>query len=197
MCVWVPVAIAAASAIVSTISAYNEAKSGNAALEYNAQASLNNAQMARYEGQYAQAQASRNATEKRRETGQLIGAQRARMGASGAVVDSGSFMDVTMNTAAGGEREAMSLLQQGDMEAWRKNVQAGQYEGQAEQYLASRKDVQGVVLGSMLSGAAKVGMSYFGASQFAGGGGGSETLFTAPPDGSAGGSLVPFTPLSS
>jgi hypothetical protein len=58
--------------------------------------------------------------------------------------------------------------------------------------------VQGVVLGSMLSGAAKVGMSYFGASQFAGGGGGgSENLFTAPPDGSGGGALVPFDTLPS
>ncbi len=103
------------------------------------------------------------------------------MGASGAVVDSGSFMDVVADTAAAGERDAMALLQQGDLESWRAENAARNYDAQKNQALASRVDPTSAVAGSLLSSAAKMGESYFRLQSYAG---------SAPGGGSGGDSAL-------
>ena len=96
------------------------------------------------------------------------------MGASGAVVESGSFLDLTLDSREQGELDAMALLQEGDMAAWRAQLQAGNFYSQAAQARASKVSPRGVLAGSLLSGAAGVGGAYFsldGAGVFDGGGG--------------------------
>ena len=100
------------SAVMGTMGAVRQANAQNAQMEYNAKVSENNARNAQAEADYARAQGWRNANEKRREVAQLIGAQRAKMGASGAVVDSGSFLDLTLSTKEQGELDAMALAQE-------------------------------------------------------------------------------------
>ncbi|MCL1939922.1 MAG: hypothetical protein FWG04_04610 [Desulfovibrionaceae bacterium] len=159
---WVPLVMMAASAAYSAYSGAEQARAQNKALEYNAQAMQQNAENARYEASYARAQAMRNANRKQLETGVLIGAQRAKMGASGVVVDSGSFMDLLQNTAAEGATEAMSMIHEGDVAAWRHEVRSGQYGGEANMLLSSKQDPNAVLAGGLLQGAAKTTMAAYG-----------------------------------
>ena len=171
-----------ASAAFGAMGAAQQAKAQNNMAEYNAQVAQNNARAAEQEGAYARAQAARNADEKRRETARLIGAQRAKMGASGAVVESGSFLDLTLDSREQGELGAMALLQEGDMAAWRAQLQAGNFYSQAAQARASKVNPRGVLAGSLLSGAAGVGGAYFSldkAGVFDGGGRGAAPVMTA------------------
>jgi len=165
----IPIAATAVGSVAQTWAGYETAKSQNRSLEYNAAANRQNAEYARQEARYAKYQAARNAEESRKETGLLIGAQRAKMGASGAVVDAGSFLDVTMSTAEEGEMDAMALLQEGDMEAWRQEVRAGEYERQANMALSSRTNPNAVLWGGILSGVAATGMSAYMMKDYFGG----------------------------
>ena len=165
----IPIAATAVGSVAQTWAGYETAKSQNRSLEYNAAANRQNAEYARQEARYARYQGARNAEEARKETGTLIGAQRAKMGASGAVVDVGSFLDVTMSTAEEGEMDAMARLQEGDVEAWKQEARAGEYERQANMALASRTNPNAVLWGGILSGVAATGLSAFAMKDYFGG----------------------------
>lgn len=158
----------AVSAATSAISAASSAKARNRQADYNSQVARNNAEIARQEGRYAKAQALRNATGKRRETAVVIGAQRARQGAAGVVVDSGSASDVALNTAEQGERAAVALLQQGDLDSWRAENQARGYEQQSVLAESGKVSVGSAVAGSLLSSAAGATMRYASMGGFSG-----------------------------
>ena len=161
MCFWaIPVAVTAASGVFSAISGYNQAKSQNAMLEYNAKVAEYNAKAKENEASYARGQAARNAAEQRKQTAQLIAAQRAKMGASGAAVGSGSFLDLTMSTAEEGARDAMALLQEGDLQAWRYEVEASNFRTQAKGYQGSKVNPGSILTGGLLSTAASTAMTY-------------------------------------
>ena len=153
------------SAVMGGISAVQQAKAQNAQVEYNAQAAENNAKAAQAEADYARNQAWRNANEKRKETALLIGAQRAKMGASGAVVDAGSFLDLSLSSAEQGELDAMALVQEGDLAAWQAEQQRDGYLQNANMSRSSKVSTSGVLAGSLLSGAANVGGAYFALDQ--------------------------------
>ena len=87
---------------------------------------------------------------------------------------SGSFLDVTMNTAETGARDAMALLQEGDISAWRHEIEAGNYKHQAQSYLASRVSPGSVLAGGLLSAAASTAVSYSVFSGFGGAGAGAK-----------------------
>jgi hypothetical protein len=166
----IPMIATAASGLISTYAAYQDAQSQNAMSGYNAAVSAQNAKMSVEEARYALGQAARNAAEERVQTGALIGSQRARMGASGAVVGVGSFLNVELSAREQGEKNAMALMQQGDLEAWRNMVKAGQYERQARLTLMSKKDPNAVLAAGLLQTGAKTVSAGYGASAFASGG---------------------------
>ena len=167
----IPIAMMAVSGVMSTVSASQEAAAANAAADSNAAVLRQNAENALYEAKYAKDQAARNVQQKQLETGALIGEQRARMGASGAVVASGSFMDLVANTAAEGAREAMAMAQEGDVASWRHEVQAGQYEWQARMTLSSKQDPNAVLAAGLIKAGASTASSAYGLSGNFGGGG--------------------------
>ena len=167
----IPIIVTAAAGIFSAISAAQSAAADNRAKEYNAAAQRQNAANAMLEAGYAREKAAQNANVARLKSARLMGAQRAKMGASGAVAASGSFLDVLMNTAAEGEREAMGIMQEGDISAWRHEVQAGQYETQARLTLSSKQDPNMVLAGGLLQAGASTAKSAYGMSGFMGGGG--------------------------
>lgn len=150
----------AATGAFSAISGAGQAGAQNAMLEYNAKVAENNAKIKENEASYARGQAARNAAEQRKKTAALIGAQRAKMGASGAVVGSGSFLDVIMSTAEQGERDAMALLQEGDLQAWRYEIEANNFKTQAQGHRGSKVNVGSVLVGGLLSTAASTAMTY-------------------------------------
>ena len=150
---WIPVAIMAASAVMSAVSSYSQTKSDNKSLEYNAAVSMQNANQAREESKYAMAQASREANEERRKAAAAMSQQRAKMGASGAVVDSGSFLDSQTDIKTQGERNALDRLHEGDMDTWRGERKVDEYRRQADISLAQKKNPNTVLTGSLISGA--------------------------------------------
>ena len=152
---------AVAGTAVSAYGQYSAAKAANEQADYQAKVAANNAATAEMEAQYAEQQGQRNAEAQRRKTAIMIGSQRARMGASGAVVDSGSFLDLTLDTAKQGELDAMALLNEGKMEAWRARVQGTNYQAQSNLYKSSKTNPYLAAGGTLLSGAGQAGMNYY------------------------------------
>lgn len=158
-------AISVASSVaglgLSAMGTIQQTNAANKQAAVQAQIAANNAQIAENEAAYARGQAEKNAEAQKRKTMQAIGTQRAAMGASGAVVDEGSFMDVTLDTAERGTFDALALLEEGDRAAWRAENQAGNFRAQAGLYSASQKDPLLSVGGSLLSGAGEIGKNYY------------------------------------
>ena len=111
--------------------------------------------------------------QKREESRQLMGAQKASMGASGLDSSSASFRDITANTAAETEQDALTIRSNAAREAWGYQVERDQLkeqkdalERQSDMYktiltggLSSKKfrKFNSVSLGTPLSGAALSG----------------------------------------
>jgi|Laugresu1bdmlbsd_1035121.scaffolds.fasta_scaffold06672_3 hypothetical protein len=92
--------------------------------------------------------------QKQREQGrQFMGRQRAAMGASGAMADSGSFGDVLIQSAEMSERDALTIRNNAMRAAWGYETQgaAEEFEGRARS-----RAYQGQALGSVLTGAGNV-----------------------------------------
>lgn len=128
-----------------------------------------NAANAQAEGKEAKQTGEENAALKRQEAAKLIGRQRAAAGASGATVQSGSFMDVYMDTAERGEIDAMALAEEGRRVDYNKRVEAWNYQqqaaGHAEQANAAQQNVGYInpwlgAAGNLLSGAAQAGSNF-------------------------------------
>lgn len=158
-----PIAIGA-SLLGTAVSMYGQYQAANAAnkqADYQAKVAANNAATAEMEAKFAEQQGERNAEAQRRKTAIMIGAQRARMGASGAVVDSGSFLDLTLDTAKQGELDAMALLNEGKIQAWRSRVQGSNFMAQSNLYKSSKTSPFLAAGGTLLSGAGQAGMNYY------------------------------------
>lgn len=157
--------IAIATTLIGTgVSAYGQyqaAQAANKQADYQSKVAANNAATAEMEARYAEDQGQRNAETQRRKTAIMIGSQRARAGASGAVVDSGSFLDLTLDTAMQGELDAMALLNEGKMEAWRNRVQGTNYKAQSKLYGMSKTNPYIGAAGTLLQGAGSAGMGYY------------------------------------
>ena len=163
----IPLVISLAGAAVSAYgqmqqakAANAQAKAANAQADYQSKVANNNARTAEMEAQYAEQQGQKNAEAQRRRTAIAIGAQRARMGASGAVVDSGSFLDLTLDTAHQGELDAMALLEEGQMEAWRARIQGTNYKAQSKLFGMSKTNPYIGAAGTLISGAGQAGMGF-------------------------------------
>lgn len=157
--------IATASSVaglgLSALGTMQQTDAANKQAAYQAQVSANNAATSEKEAAYARETAAKNADAQKRKTLSVIGSQRAAEGASGAVVDSGSFMDVTLDTAERGAIDALALLKEGDLAAWRAENQAVNYRAQSQLYSSSKKDPMMSVGGSLLSGAGEIGKNYY------------------------------------
>ena len=158
----IPLVISLAGAAVSAYGQMQQAKAANAQADYQSKVANNNARTAEMEAQYAEQQGQKNAEAQRRRTAVLVGAQRARMGASGAVVDSGSFLDLTLDTAHQGELDAMALLEEGQMEAWRARIQGTNYQAQGKLFGMSKTNPYIGAAGTLISGAGQAGMGMMG-----------------------------------
>jgi hypothetical protein len=111
--------------------AARSAEANNAAIAAQQKMFENNAKSAEREGEYAKEVAGMKADEHRKQVQQLAGKQEAEMAASGAIVNSGTFLDVSLDTYEMGKIDEMALLHEGDMEAWRMENQARNYRTQS------------------------------------------------------------------
>ena len=98
---------------LSTVGAYQQAKAQKSQAEYNAAIATKNQELAEEQAAAQRREGYENMVKKRQEVAGVIASQRAAMGASGAQVDRGSFLDLELDTAEKGEIDALALYQRG------------------------------------------------------------------------------------
>lgn len=152
---------AAAGTALTAYGQYASSEAQNKQAEFQSKVAANNAATAEMEAKYAEQQGEKNAEAQRRKTAVMIGAQRARMGSSGAVADTGSFLDIELDTAKMGELDALALREEGQLAAWRARTQGANYTAQSQLYGMSKSNSFLAAGGTLLSGAGQVGMGYY------------------------------------
>jgi hypothetical protein len=143
--------IMAASAAVAAVGAIQQGKAAKAAADYNANISIQNAQIAR-------ADAAAMAKQQDRENYMRLGAIRAAQGKSGGEIGEGSVLDVLGDVAAQGEMEKQNIIYQGEQRArgFTNTATLDTFSGRQAQksgYLKAGSE--------LLGGAANAGSAYY------------------------------------
>lgn len=128
-------------AALSILGAYQKSKSDKKAYDYQAQVDQNNAGLAGMQARDAIQRGEINASNQRIRTAQLIGTQRAAMAANGVALDEGSPLRVLDDTAFMGEKDALTILDNSNREAWAIRNQATNYSNNAN-LLHARADAE-------------------------------------------------------
>lgn len=120
--------------------AFRQTQIQNTQLRYRARIAEQNAGIVRQEGNLARTLAFRIEEQSRGQTDQLLGVQRAKMAGSGFVVGEGSFGDILDATAILGEADALAIQYEGELEQFRKEMEALSLEEEARALRRSQAD---------------------------------------------------------
>lgn len=141
-------------------------------LRRNSAIAEQNAEQAREEGRQAMRDAHDAGRRKRLETALMVGRERAMTAASGAQVEQGSALDLSLDIAERGELDAMGILDQGVRQDYLQRRRAVGYQAQAAG-LQSQADAVDLRSGSetldFLGGALRQGGNYLKTLQRGGG----------------------------
>jgi len=124
----------AATALSGAVGVYGAVKSGqaqNAQARYQSAVERNNAKIAGWQAEDATKRGQIEEQRQRLATARLRGAQRAGMAANGIEIDSGSPLDVLMDTASLGELDALTIRSNAEREAYGFRSQGGNLMAQA------------------------------------------------------------------
>lgn len=149
-------ALSAIGVGVQAYSANKEAKAANAAAEYNASIQERNATIAGIRANDAIARGDIEEKKYRLQVSKLVGEQRSEYGASGVVVDTGSPLDVNLDTVEQGELDALTIRHNASIEAWGLRNQAEEAIGNASLYRATRRSPAVAAGTTLLSGAGQI-----------------------------------------
>lgn len=125
--------------------ALGAAQQGNAAAgaaQYQAAVARNNQRVAEWQARDAEDRGRVAEQNQRFKTSGVIGAQRAAAGASGVEVNTGSAADLTADTAALGELDALTIRSNAGREAWGHRVNADNYAANAEMLDVQAKEAK-------------------------------------------------------
>lgn len=125
-------AFSALSTGASMVGSYKEAQASKAQGEYQARVAENNAIIANNNAALAEKQGEIEKKQQRLATAQLIGKQRAGYAASGVLVDTGSALTTTADTAALGNYEEQVIDYDTQMESYNYRNQASSLLSEAE-----------------------------------------------------------------
>jgi len=156
--------------------AKQQAAQQEAVNRYQQQIAERNRDLAAEQARAARKEGYDAATRKRQQVSAIIGAQRARQGASGIGVDTGSALDLNLDTAEKGEIDALALQQQGldkarnlEIQAWNSNAKAQSYGWAADNTIyPDSGDNSLATAGTILGGIGQAG-SMFGSYKWGGG----------------------------
>ena len=139
-----------------------QAQQQKASAEYSAGVAQRNQDMATEQAASVKRQGYDDAQRQRLKAAGIIGTQRAIAGASGVTVDTGSNLDLTMETAEKGELDALAIQQQSldkahnlQIQGWNSGQQAQAYAWQADNI-----DPTAGMVGTALGGLAKAGSNF-------------------------------------
>lgn len=130
----ISIAATAASTAVGVYSSIQQGKAAQKQADYQAKVAKQNQELAEQQASAERMAGYEEAQATRRKAASLIGSQRAAAGASGAVVDFGSNLDLQADTAAQGEMDAINAYNKGIDTAYNSQLQAWNYGQQAEGY---------------------------------------------------------------
>lgn len=163
-------AVAIGATVLSTgVSVYGQAQQGKAAqniAKYQQGVAANNAILAERAAQDALDRGKIAERNQRLKTAALIGRQRAVIAGNGAVVDAGSALDLTTDTAGIGELDALTIRSNAEREAAGFRAQGANFTSEAN--LAgmaganARSSMYTGIGGSVLSGAGSVAGKWYG-----------------------------------
>lgn len=161
-------ALTLATTVLSTgigvVGSIRQARAQSEQMEYQADVARQNQQLAEQQASAERRQDYENMVTQRQETAKLIGRQRAAAGASGAVVDVGSNLDLQADTAAQGEIDAINTYNQALDRAYNYDVQAVNYGNQAAAYDASASSTKKAgyinAFGTAIGGIATMGSTW-------------------------------------
>lgn len=155
--------IAGAGLVMSAIgvgtqayAANKEAKAANAAAEYNASIQERNAEIANIQANDAIARGDIAEKQYRLGVSKMVGEQRASMGASGVVVDTGSALDVNLDTVEQGELDALTIRHNASLEAWALKNQAAESIGNASLFRATKRSPGMAATSTLLTGGGQI-----------------------------------------
>ena len=118
---WLTYASLGASLLSTAVGVYGQVQSGAAAAgqaRYQAQVAENNRVIAEQQARDAEMRGQMAEDARRQQTRMLIGRQRTALAANGMLVDDGSALDITGDTAAQGEIDALTLRANAAREAY-------------------------------------------------------------------------------
>jgi len=139
--------------------------------EYNAKVAEQNSKLAESQASAEARQGYENMQSMRLKGAKAIGAQRAAAGGSGAVVDIGSNLDLTIDTAQLSEIDAINEYNKGIDQAYNYQIQAVNFRNQRNSYLAesqsyynaassTRSSASGSAWSAALGGIASIGSTW-------------------------------------
>lgn len=152
----------AVSTTMSMQAQQKQAQQQKASAEYQAKVAEQNQELAQEQAASVKRQGYDDAQRQRLKAAGIIGTQRAIAGASGITVDTGSNLDLTMETAEKGELDALAIQQQSLDKAHNIQIQgwnAGQ-QAQAYAWQADSIDPTAGMVGTALGGLAKAGSNF-------------------------------------
>jgi len=139
--------------------------------EYNAKVAEQNSKLAESQASAEARQGYENMQSMRLKGAKAIGAQRAAAGGSGAVVDIGSNLDLTIDTAQLSEIDAINEYNKGIDQAYNYQIQSVNFRNQRNSYLAesqsyynaassTRSSASGSAWSAALGGIASIGSTW-------------------------------------
>lgn len=162
----ISLAATAASTAVGVYSSIQQGKAAQAQADYQAKVAKQNQDLAEQQASAERMAGFEEAQTVRRKAATLIGSQRAAAGASGAVVDFGSNLDLQADTAGQAEIDAINAYNKGIDSAYNSQIQAWNYGQQATAYEASGQAAKNAgylnAASSALGGIADMGSTWAG-----------------------------------
>lgn len=137
----------ATSALGTMSSSYAQAKAAKTEGRYQQQQFETNARLADIQAKDAIKRGDKESANHMKKVRAMIGSQRAKMAAQGIDANSGSALDIQMDTAIYGSMDAQTIKNNAWREAWGYRVQANDYSGQgAMANLAAKNKARNTIL---------------------------------------------------
>ena len=157
------IASSVGSTALGVLGQMQQADATQKSASYQAAVARNNQIIAERRAAQVEAEGKIAADRKRQEAARLAGRQRAVLAGNGVLVDYGSALDITSDTAAYGELDALNTKYAYDNEAYNARVQASNFgaEAQLSDFRAASADPTLGIAGTLLSGVGSVADKWY------------------------------------
>jgi hypothetical protein len=151
------------STVIGVMGQMQQAEATQRSAAYQAQVARNNQIIAERRATQIEAEGEIAADKKRQDAARLAGRQRAVLAGNGVLVDFGSALDITSDTAAFGELDALNTKYNYDNQAYNARIQASNFGSEAAlaDYRGASADPSLGIAGTLLSGAGSIADKWY------------------------------------